>query len=97
MLFLVIPQPDEGSAHFAATVRALKAAKPELIVECLTPDFKGSYPFIDAVAASGLDVYAHNLETGEDSCLYGAGNGTRGLVRHHWSLKCHEPCRVSAF
>lgn len=35
-----------------------------MLVECLTPDFCGRFPEIDAVAASGLDVYAHNLETG---------------------------------
>lgn len=32
---------DMGAGHFAATVRALKAAKPGLLVECLAPDFAG--------------------------------------------------------
>jgi lipoyl synthase len=34
-------------------------------VECLTPDFRGQAPLINLVAGSGLDVYAHNLETVE--------------------------------
>ncbi len=32
--------PDGGAEHFAETVRALKRARPELLVECLTPDFR---------------------------------------------------------
>ena len=56
---------DQGAAHFAQTVRNLKTRKPALLVECLTPDFRGQAPLIDLVASSGLDVYAHNLETVE--------------------------------
>jgi len=33
--------PDGGSEHFAKTVRTLKALKPSILVECLTPDFRG--------------------------------------------------------
>jgi lipoic acid synthetase len=58
-------QPDQGSGHFAETVRALKAAKPALRVECLTPDFRGVAAPIELVARSGLDVFAHNVETVE--------------------------------
>jgi len=57
--------PDQGAGHFAATVRALKAAQPGLLVECLTPDFRGDAALVRAVAASGLDVFAHNVETTE--------------------------------
>ena len=39
---------------------------PTLLVECLTPDFRGDVACIDRVARSGLDVYAHNVETVED-------------------------------
>ncbi|EWM28169.1 lipoic acid synthetase [Nannochloropsis gaditana] len=56
---------DQGSEHFAKTVRGLKARKPTLLVECLTPDFRGQASLIERVALSGLDVYAHNLETVE--------------------------------
>ena len=77
-------QPDLGSGHFAATVRHLKAEKPSVLVECLTPDFCGQEDKIDLVAGSGLDVYAHNLETGTYLC--GAEHGSdlcvRGKVAH---------------
>jgi lipoic acid synthetase len=56
---------DQGSEHFAQTVRGLKSRKPSLLVECLTPDFRGQATLIERVATSGLDVYAHNLETVE--------------------------------
>lgn len=32
--------PDGGASHFASTVKELKARKPSLLVECLTPDFQ---------------------------------------------------------
>ena len=37
-----------------------------ILVECLTPDFGGNMQQVDLVAKSGLDVYAHNIETVED-------------------------------
>ena len=56
---------DQGAGHFAETVRALKAAAPGLLVECLTPDFRGEARCVDTVAAAGPDVFAHNVETTE--------------------------------
>lgn len=55
--------PDGGASHFAATVRELKARKPSLLVECLTPDFQGDLDHVRLLASSGLDVFAHNVET----------------------------------
>jgi lipoyl synthase len=55
--------PDQGSKHFAKTVQLLKERCPNLTVECLTPDFRGDKELIATVAKSGLDVFAHNLET----------------------------------
>ncbi|KAF8066207.1 LIP1P [Scenedesmus sp. PABB004] len=57
--------PDGGAAHFAETVRRLKAAKPGILVECLTPDFAGDLAAVRMLAGSGLDVFAHNVETVE--------------------------------
>lgn len=54
---------DGGSQHIASTIRELKARKPDLLVEALVPDFRGKVASIEAVINSGLDVYAHNLET----------------------------------
>lgn len=33
------------------------------MVECLTPDFRGDLAAVERIALSGLDVYAHNVET----------------------------------
>jgi lipoic acid synthetase len=55
--------PDGGAGHYAACIRAIKAACPETAVEALTPDFAGSASDVATVVASGLDVFAQNLET----------------------------------
>nr|XP_054755346.1 lipoyl synthase, mitochondrial-like [Lytechinus pictus] len=55
--------PDGGSAHFAETVSEIKRQNPTILVECLTPDFRGDLEAVERVAVSGLDVYAHNVET----------------------------------
>jgi lipoic acid synthetase len=57
--------PDEGSTHFAKTVRMMKELSPELIVEVLTPDFKGNEQFIGYIVDAEPDVFAHNVETVE--------------------------------
>jgi lipoic acid synthetase len=36
---------------------------PSLLVECLTPDFRGNLDHVKIIVDSGLDVYAHNVET----------------------------------
>lgn len=56
---------DQGSDHFRKVVQQLKEKKPDLLVEALTPDFQGNMDLVTAVATSGLDVYAHNMETVE--------------------------------
>jgi lipoyl synthase len=57
--------PDQGAGHFAETVRLTKLATPGLLVETLTPDWKGDVTCIETMAASGADVLAHNVETVE--------------------------------
>lgn len=54
---------DGGADHFAQAVREIKARDPRVKVEALTPDFAGNLDSVATVLASGLDVYAHNLET----------------------------------
>nr|ACO12049.1 Lipoyl synthase, mitochondrial precursor [Lepeophtheirus salmonis] len=54
---------DYGSSRMAQTVRRLKEVKPELMVEVLSPDFAGKEDLVRILAASGLDVFAHNIET----------------------------------
>ncbi|MBS0378067.1 MAG: lipoyl synthase [Proteobacteria bacterium] len=54
---------DGGAAHYAACVRAIKAASPGTAVEALTPDFQGVEADVETVVDSGIEVFAQNLET----------------------------------
>ncbi|RCN38291.1 lipoyl synthase [Ancylostoma caninum] len=56
---------DGGASHLHKTVQLMKKERPELLIECLLPDFAGREESIDMMALSGLDVYAHNMETVE--------------------------------
>jgi lipoic acid synthetase len=57
---------DGGAAHIASTISKIKQKAPNILVEALTPDFadKG-VDAVHKVATSGLDVFAHNVETVE--------------------------------
>ncbi len=55
--------PDGGGAHFAAVIRAIRAAAPYTTIEVLTPDFLRKPGAAEAVAAARPDVFNHNLET----------------------------------
>lgn len=61
---------DGGARHFAETIRRIKSKKPTLLVEALTGDFMGDLDMVKVVAESGLDVYAHNVETVEGLTPY---------------------------
>ncbi|KAM6972217.1 lipoyl synthase, mitochondrial [Aplochiton taeniatus] len=54
---------DGGAEHIAKTVSNLKERSSQILVECLTPDFRGDLAAVEKIALSGLDVYAHNVET----------------------------------
>jgi lipoic acid synthetase len=41
-----------------------------ILVECLVPDFRGDLDAVKTIADSGLDVYAHNIETVESLTPY---------------------------
>ena len=55
--------PDGGAAHWAATVREVRALNPECRVEVLIPDFNGDEAALDAVLDARPDVLNHNTET----------------------------------
>lgn len=55
--------PDGGSAHFAETVRQVRAALPESQVEVLTPDFCGDTAAVARVLDAQPHVFNHNMET----------------------------------
>jgi lipoic acid synthetase len=54
---------DGGAEHFAAVVRAIRAAAPATTIEVLTPDFLRKGEAADAVIEARPDVFNHNLET----------------------------------
>ncbi|CAO1635547.1 unnamed protein product [Sympodiomycopsis kandeliae] len=56
---------DGGSHHIAETISKIKAKSPTTLVEALVPDFSGKMEDVERVALSGLDVFAHNVETVE--------------------------------
>src|SRR5450759_2525263 len=57
--------PDGGAAHFAATIRAIRALTPGVTVEVLIPDFLGSAAALSAILDEGPEVLNHNTETVE--------------------------------
>jgi lipoic acid synthetase len=54
---------DGGAAHFAHTIRAIRAAAPSTTIEVLTPDFLRKDGALETVIAARPDVFNHNLET----------------------------------
>lgn len=54
---------DGGSAHFARTVREVRAALPDARVEVLTPDFEGNVSAVARVLDAEPHVFNHNMET----------------------------------
>jgi len=54
---------DGGAAHFAAVIRAIRAAAPATTIEVLTPDFLRKGEAADLVIEARPDVFNHNLET----------------------------------
>ena len=58
---------DSGAHHLAKTVQKIKQqSNGKILVEVLSGDFKGDMDMVDIMAKSGLDVYAHNMETVEE-------------------------------
>jgi lipoic acid synthetase len=54
--------PDGGAAHFAEAILRLKEI-PRLLVEVLTPDFRGDPEAVRTVGRAAPDVFANNIET----------------------------------
>ena len=53
---------DGGAEHFAATVRAIRAAAPAVSVELLVPDFLARVECFKTIAAARPQVIGHNIE-----------------------------------
>ncbi len=56
---------DGGADHIAKVVRKVKELNPGIVIELLMGDFRGDEKAMECVLASGIHVYAHNLETVE--------------------------------
>ncbi len=55
--------PDGGAAHWAETVRQVRALNPECRIEVLIPDFNGDEAALNTVLDAQPDVLNHNTET----------------------------------
>ena len=55
--------PDQGAAHWAASIRAVKQANPHITLEVLIPDFDALPERLDRVMAERPEIISHNLET----------------------------------
>jgi len=54
---------DGGASQFSAAIEAIRNTTPDVMVEVLIPDFKGSRRALFSVLTSRLHVINHNLET----------------------------------
>ena len=73
--------PDQGAAHWAETIRAIRSRNPETKVEVLIPDFQGKEALIDIVLQARPDVVGHNIET-----VRRLTPGVRSAARYDTSL-----------
>lgn len=74
--------PDGGAAHFAAVIRSLRRAIPNIQVEILVPDFRNRLEVaMDALSTAPSDVFNHNIETVPS--LY---HHVRPAADYAWSL-----------
>ena len=55
--------PDGGAAHWAETIREVRALNPECKLEVLIPDFNGDEDALKTVLDAEPDVLNHNTET----------------------------------
>ena len=55
--------PDQGAAHWAASIRAVKQVNPHITLEVLIPDFDALPERLDRVMAERPEIISHNLET----------------------------------
>jgi len=55
--------PDFGAGHYALTIQKIKQRRASLLVEALVPDFQGREDCVKTLVNSGVDVFAHNMET----------------------------------
>ncbi|NJD02208.1 MAG: lipoyl synthase [Ruminiclostridium sp.] len=52
-----------GAEHYAAVIGKVRELNPEVVIEVLIPDFKGSYDALSTVIDARPDILNHNVET----------------------------------
>ena len=57
--------PDQGAAHIARCIEAVKLANPATTVEALVQDFGQDLACLATVLEAGPEVFSHNIETVE--------------------------------
>lgn len=55
--------PDGGAEHFANCIYEIRKLAPDVKVEILTPDFRGSKISLDKIIEANPAVFNHNIET----------------------------------
>lgn len=55
--------PDGGAGHFARVIKEIKRKSPDMTVEVLIPDFKGSRDSLAVVVEAKPEILNHNVET----------------------------------
>ncbi|CAG1064950.1 lipoyl synthase [uncultured bacterium] len=55
--------PDGGAGHFALTIKAIRDNISRILIEVLTPDFRGNEGALSVVFEACPDIFNHNLET----------------------------------
>jgi len=55
--------PDGGAGHFVRTIEAVRTTSPDITIEVLIPDFKGSMEALTTVMEASPDILNHNVET----------------------------------
>jgi lipoic acid synthetase len=55
--------PDQGAAHWVATIKKTREINPGTTIEVLIPDFRGETELIDMVCKAAPNVISHNMET----------------------------------
>ncbi len=55
--------PDGGAEHFVNCIYEIRKISPDIKIEILTPDFKGSKNSLDTIIKAHPDVFNHNIET----------------------------------
>jgi lipoic acid synthetase len=77
--------PDGGASTFARTVEALRRQDKNVKVELLIPDLRGNRDALNTILDSGVDVFAHNVETVQR--LHKRVRGAAKLDRSLWVLR----------